>query len=238
MMSCVGVYAGPPFFTDDPVPVEYHHWEINFASQYSRTADGRSAALPLVDANYGARPDLHLHLLVSGVYNDSESGPAFYGIGDIETGFKYRFIHESDTIPQVAMYPAVDWPTGDENRGLGSGRTQVFLPLWLQKSWGPWSTFGGGGYWLRPGRDRKNWAYAGWAVQRDLSKKLTLGAEIFHRTPDAIDTTNATGFTVGAQLNLNDHYRLLIASGEDISGPDHFTQYLALQWSFGRLENE
>jgi hypothetical protein len=41
-------------------------------------------------------------------------------------------------------------PTGNAERGLGTGHTHGFMPLWLQKSFGKWLTYGGG-YWINPG---------------------------------------------------------------------------------------
>ena len=37
LFQALPLWAGPPFETDDPEPVEYHHWEIFFAASYSRT---------------------------------------------------------------------------------------------------------------------------------------------------------------------------------------------------------
>jgi len=226
------VFAGPPFFTDDPVPVEWKHWEIFFASEYVRTVDNRSGTAPLIDANYGVCPNVHVHVNLPAAFNRPAGGPTTYGYGDTELGVKFRFIQETEIRPQVAIYPAVDAPTGDSDRGLGNGKAQVFLPLWLQKSWGPWTTYGGGGYWINPGEGHKNWVYAGWVLQRDLSKMFTLGAELFHRTPDTVGGDSGTGFAGGGQINLGEHYHLLLSMGRDFSGPNHFTRYLALQWTF------
>ena len=225
--------AGPPFFTDDPVPVELHHWEIYFASQYIQTADNRSGTAPHIDANYGAYPNLHVHVLLPAVFNRPEGGPTSFGYGDTEFGAKVRFLQETDHRPQMSIYPTVEVPTGDSDRGLGNGKTQAFLPLWIQKSWGSWSTYGGGGYWINPGENNENWVYLGWALQKDLSPQWTLGAELFHRTPETVDGEAGTGFTAGGIYNLSDHYHLMLAMGRDFSGPNHFTQYLALQWTFG-----
>jgi hypothetical protein len=224
--------AGPPFFTDDPVPVELHHWEIYFASQYLKTADNRSGTAPHMEVNYGAYPNLQLHVVAPAAFSHSQGGNTAYGYGDTELGAKYRFIQETDHCPHVGTFPLVEVPTGDADRGLGNAKTQVFLPLWLQKSWGPWAAYGGAGYWINPGEGHKNWVYAGWVLQRDLSKTLTLGAELFHRTPDVVGGDSGTGFTGGGQVNLGEHYHLLLAMGRDFSGPNHFTRYLALQWTF------
>ncbi|AJP48329.1 hypothetical protein PG1C_07360 [Rugosibacter aromaticivorans] len=60
--SCFAV-AGPPFLTDDPEPVEYRHHEFYIASQQTKTADGTAGTLPHIEYNYGAAPDLQLHVI-------------------------------------------------------------------------------------------------------------------------------------------------------------------------------
>src|SRR5947208_2934500 len=47
---------------------------------------------------------------------------------------------------QVGTFPITILPTGAESRGLGAGHVRQFLPLWVQKSFGDWTTYGGGGY--------------------------------------------------------------------------------------------
>ena len=42
----------------------------------------------------------------------------------------------------------LELPTGNESRGLGEGRLHAFLPVWIQKSFADWTTYGGGGYWF------------------------------------------------------------------------------------------
>jgi len=47
-------FAGPPFQTDDPEPVELHHYEFYVATQQTLTSDGRSGTAPHLEFNYGA----------------------------------------------------------------------------------------------------------------------------------------------------------------------------------------
>ena len=56
----------------------------------------------------------------------------------------YRFIEEDDNgwRPQVAFFPQAFIPVGPANRGAPV--TELF-PVWLQKSLGDWTMFGGGG---------------------------------------------------------------------------------------------
>ncbi len=58
-------WAGPPFISDDPEPVEYHHAELYIASLYSDNKDGKLATLPHFEFNYGALPDMFNYILSS-----------------------------------------------------------------------------------------------------------------------------------------------------------------------------
>jgi len=231
-LAPASVFAGPPFFTDDPVPVDYRHWEIYLASQYIKTALDRSGTAPHMEFNYGAYPNLQLHIQPAAAFDHPAGEPTAYGFGDTEFGAKYRFIQETECCPQFAVYPLIEAPTGDSDRSLGNGNAQVYIPLWIQKSWGPWTSYGGGGYWINPGAGHRDGSFVGWLLQRDLSKALTLGAEIFHRDIETVDGPTGTGFTAGGQVNFGDHYHLLFSAGRDFSGPETFTRYIALQWTF------
>jgi hypothetical protein len=35
----------------------------------------------------------------------------------------------------------LDFPTGNADRGLGTGAVHAFFPIWLQKDFGKWSTW-------------------------------------------------------------------------------------------------
>jgi hypothetical protein len=231
-MCSAMVFAGPPFFTDDPAPVEFRHWEVYAAYQSLSVQDDYSGAMPQVEVNYGALPELQLHLIAAGAFDKHEGEKMTYGLGDTEFGVKYRFIDETEQGPQVGIFPHIVLPTGNSGESLGNGNTQVFLPVWMQKSWGRWTTYGGGGLWINPGPDNKNWTYFGWLLQRDFSQYATLGFEIFHRTPSTVDTMAGTGFTFGGQINFSGFRHLLFSEGRDFSGPDLRTDYLAFQWTF------
>jgi hypothetical protein len=227
--------AGPPFLTDDPESVEYRHWEVYVASQHAKDRDGWSGTAPHFEVNFGVFPNLQLHLITPLAYVKPNDGSSHYGFGDLELGAKYRFIQETDWLPQVGIFPLIEVPTGSSSRGLGNGKAQVFLPLWLQKSWGPWTTYGGGGYWNNPGYDNKNYWFVGWELQRDLSKKVTLGAELFYTTPPSRGEGGQTGFNVGAIVNFTDEHHLLFSAGRDLHGQNRFSAYIAYQLAFGPI---
>jgi hypothetical protein len=238
--------AGPPFLTDDPVPVELGHWEIN---TYSAATFGRGAVagvLPGVDANYGAVENLQLHMLVPIAFSQWNGTSTQYGAGDIEIGAKYRFLpaKETDWWPQIAFYPFLDFSTGNTDRNLGTGATHAFLPVWLQKDFGKWTVYGGGGYWINPGTDNQNFWFAGGVLQYQFTDHLALAGEIFYQTasmtggPDSagypLGSKNTTGFNIGGTYDINATYHVLfsIGRGLDNAVTNDFSYYLALQLKY------
>lgn len=182
ILTSQAAMAGPPFLTDDPVPVEPGHWEINTYSASTFARRVAAGTIPGVDANYGAVENLQLHILVTSAYSAFDTANARFGIGDIELGMKYRFLtpDTGDWWPQVGVYPLLDLPTGDAAANLGTGRTHAFFPIWMQKDFGKWTTYGGGGYWINPGPGNRNFWFTGWVLQYALTDTLALGGEVFH----------------------------------------------------------
>jgi hypothetical protein len=225
--------AGPPFLTDDPEPVEYKHWEFYIASIYAKDKDEQSGTAPHFEINYGIWPNLQLHMIAPLAYAKPNDGSTQYGFGNLELGVKFRFLQETDTTPMVGIFPLIDVPTGNSSRGLGNGQAQIFLPIWLEKSWGPWTTYGGGGYWRNPGNGNKDYWFFGWEGQRDLSKKLTIGAEAFYNAASTEEGTYALHFNVGAIINFTDEHHFLFSAGRDIHGDNLFSAYAAYLWTFG-----
>ena len=159
--------AGPPFITDDPEPVDLGHWEVYGFSAATQVTGDMAGTLIGTEVNYGAAPNLQLHIIVPMAFDSPSGRPMQMGIGDVELGAKYRFINpgKDDWWPEVATFPLVEVPAGDASRGLGAGKTRVYLPIWLQKNFGPWTTYGGGGYWINPGVGNKNYWFTGWLLQ-------------------------------------------------------------------------
>ncbi len=227
------VAAGPPFQTDDPEPVEYRHWEVYAASQWSRDASGWSGTCPHLEVNYGAVPEVQLHLIAPLAVSAPAGGVWRMGYGDTELGVKVRGLRETGTLPQVGTFPILDLPTGDGGTGLGSGHARLLVPVWLQKGIGKWLTYGGGGCrWALGEPGRGSW-FAGWELQRQLLPAVAAGGELFHATPGQDQPSAETGFDLGAIVDLSGLHHLLLSAGRDLQGPARFTGYAAWQLTFG-----
>src|SRR5665213_3342011 len=236
LLSAQFALAGPPFITDDPDPVEYKHWEAYLFTIYNHTQHTNFGQYPAaIELNYGAIPDVQLHLIAPIGDSRDEGGNDHFGYGDTELGAKYRFIKETDYLPEVGTFPLIELPTGDASRGLGNGYTQVFIPIWMQKTFGAdkkWMSFGGGGFWYNPGDDHRNYFRLGWELQRDLSEHLTLGGEIYHETSSAHGVPGHTAFNLGGYVNIDDPNHVLFSVGRDINGPVHVAFYLGYQVTY------
>lgn len=223
--------AGPPFATDDPGTLPYLHGEAYVFSSGARSADDTALdAAPGVELNFSFLRDTFAHVVVPLAYDNPDAEPPAYGPGDIELGFKWRFIHQGKFVPDVGTFPFVELPTGSRSRGLGNGSAQVFLPLWLQKDFGKWTTYGGGGYWFNPGPGNQNWWFAGALLQRQIAAPLYLGAELFYTSPQTRGGRSALGFNAGGGVTVADPYQVLFSAGRNvIDGTDNsFSYYIAL----------
>ncbi len=228
---CVGTataHAGPPYVTDDPEPVRYRHWEVYLATLDELAADGVAGTAPHVEVNYGVWPDVQLHMIAPLAYTHPTGGATAYGPGDVELGVKFRFIEERGWRPMIGVFPLLELPTGSAQDGLGTGHLQAFLPLWIQGSSGPWTTYGGGGYGIHPGAGNRNYGLIGWLVQRSIGS-LSIGGEVYYTTADHTGGSDNLRFDVGFILDITDHHHLMGSAGRSIIGDTRLQGYFAYQ---------
>lgn len=212
LLAATPAHAGPPFVTDDPVPTDHGHWEVyNFVAGVR--ADGATGGQAGLDINYGGAEDLQLTAVVPLGF---DTGEGRAGLSNIELAAKYRFLHQDKAglAPDLAVFPRVITPTGGER--LGTGHVQFLLPFWAEKDFGPWAVFGGGGYTFNPGREQRDFWLSGVGVTRALTRRLSLGAEVYHHTRDTRDGADFTGVNLGALYKLSDHWSLIGAGGPGV----------------------
>ena len=220
--------AGPPFNTDDPEPVDFLHWEFYIASSYQFGKYNDNATLPHFEVNYGAVSNVQLHVL-AGMGYAKEDANHQYGFMTAELGFKYRFINDEADNFQVGIFPLIEIPTTSRESIVGNDHLQVFLPLWIQKSWGKFTTYGGSGYLVNPGENNKNSVFIGWEAQYDFNKTLALGSELYYDSPDTKDGSSDLAFKVGGFVNLNEENHILFSIGQSLKNSNEVSGYLGYQ---------
>jgi hypothetical protein len=107
--------------------------------------------------------------------------------------------------------------------------------LWLEKDWGQWSAFGGGGCELNRGGGSQNFCLAGLVITRQVMPKLQLGMEIFHQTPDMVGGDPTTSLGLGVRYDLNDNIHLLGYVGrgvQDVAQTNQFNWYTSVLFTF------
>jgi hypothetical protein len=221
--------AGPPYVTDDPEPTDTGHWEDRvFAS--GTVLFGETAGQAGFDINYGAAKDLQLTLVAP--LDFDTAGDDRLGAGNLQLSVKYRFAHQSEAswLPDIAVFPQINLPTAAGR--FSDRRASFFLPVWAQKDFGPWSTFGGGGYDLNPGLQDRNYWLVGWGLTRKVTDRLQLGGEIYHQTPVAAGQPATTVAAVGFAYQMTTHFAIMASGGPDFEARGQATFYTALQLTY------
>jgi len=86
-------------------------------------------------------------------------------------------------------------PTGVSARGLGTGRTHAFVPIWVQKDFRRLDDLRGRGLLDHPGPPIRAYWFVGWVLERKITDKFMLGVELFHQTPNVIGAMESMGFS-------------------------------------------
>ena len=240
MISTLGVLllaapaiAGPPFVTDDPEPTPYRSYEIYVATDYARSSASTDITLPHLEFNYGLFPNVQVTATLPLAGSRQPGGAMQLGYGDTEFEVKARFVQETDHIPQISIAPTIVVPTGNADMNLGGGFERVCIPLWLEKGFGKYTLYGGGGFWHNPGAGNRDFRFAGVTLIRDMGRGWTVGGEVFGQTADTVDSTSSAGFNFGANRQTDEHHEILFSVGRSLHGSNTFSAYAAFGWILG-----
>jgi hypothetical protein len=239
---------GPPFQTDDPVPVDLHHYEFYVFGSADGTPKEMDSLGPAFEFNWGAIPRVQLHAILpfgiaaprnNPVYFPEGTGPTTFGLADMELGAKIAFIKESKHFPQIGTFTMFEIPTGDSDRGLGIGKAWYKVPIWLQKNVGKWTFDGGGGYVFNSQTGFRNFPYTGWLVKKQLSERLELGTEVFARGSEGTappQTKSSTMLDVGGYYHFKHHTgrQFLFCYGHSVAGQTENYAYMGMYWTWGK----
>jgi len=216
--------AGPPYLTDDPEPTDTGRWEVYAYAGGAKAPGGLDGETGL-DLNYGAAKDVQLSMTLPVGY--SAKGYALDGLkaggGVIELAAKVRLLHQAEggggLVPDLAVFPRLFVPT---DPAFGPARINLFLPVWIEKDFGKWSVFGGGGYDINPPPEGRNFWQGGIAVSRAFGERASLGAELLRQGADAPGGAGTTTANVGATWRFTRHWSLIGSAGPTwIDGGQH-----------------
>ena len=239
---------GPPYQTDDPVPVDYGHYEFYVFGAADGTPVEMDSNGPAFEFNWGAAPRVQIHAILpwgevapsnNAIYAPAGTGPSAFGLTDAELGVKLALIKESKYVPQIGTFTMFELPTGNYDKGLGVGKVWYRMPLWLQKNFGKWLLDGGAGETVVPQKDYHDFPYGGFLAKRELSERLDLGAEVFAHGGEGVATPQTQASTmvdVGGYYHFkrNPNEQFLFCYGHSIAGQTENYAYVGMYWTWGK----
>jgi hypothetical protein len=120
--------------------------EIETGIERDRFDPGLSTAFTPTVFKFGLAGHAQLSVFGSVVHE-----PGTTGLGDAGVGVKWRLLDDAPFVGDFAILPAVKFPTGDANKGTGTGTTDASFLLISSHSLGPVSMDINAGYTRRNG---------------------------------------------------------------------------------------
>ena len=182
-------WAAHPLITDDAGTQGKGKFQLEVNGQYD--ADKETVAGVSVKStggqagstlSYGVIDNADLVLNVPYVWGKvTEDGVSVYeekGLSDVSFEVKWRFF-EQDGL-SVALKPGVSFPTGSDEKGLGTGKTGYHLFLIGSKEAAPWAFHANLGYMRNENKadEEKNLWHASLATTYEVVKDLKLVGNI------------------------------------------------------------
>lgn len=234
LQNSILAQGGPPMLTDDPVPVEKGHWEINNAFTLEHTSNSDIFEAPLEDFNYGALNNMHIKFEVPLIINHIAGSPTIGGLGKSSFGSKWRFYNNEKSKVSVSMFPAISFNIlkSSSERGITDDGVEFALPFSFMVEKDKSSLV------LEAGREFASKDQGGWIFgslyNLEVSKKTEIAMELFDNSDYKL-RDNEVLLNIGARFNLNKHFTLLVSAGNNFilhnAEENKFIAYLGLQLS-------
>ncbi len=221
------------FILDSPEPLPYKHVWVDIHSSFTHLKSGTAASLPGVESYMGIYPDFQTYSVWPVTLSAPRQKSTRYGYGDVRLGLKYRFIHETETCPQVAFYPKFTFPSGDPDQGIGNRKTIGTVPLWMQKKWGDWKFTGGASYVINPAKGKFNYLYGGMLIRWQITKSFMLGNEFVLQEPKSLTDGSKVLYNFGGSYYFTPQTFVLFSTGHSIYGTRTFIGFVGFGMKWG-----
>jgi hypothetical protein len=211
-------WAAHPLITDDTGTQGKGKFQLELNGQYDRDkedvggvsvkAAGFETATTL---SYGIVDNVDLVLNVSYLWGrQKEDGAVVYkenGIGDTSFEAKIKIFEKEGF--SLALKPGISFPTGDEDRGLGTGKLGGHVFLIASQEIGSWAFHANLGY-IRNENDadeREDIWHASLAATWEVIKDLKLVANVgIERNPDGEADHDPAFLTGGVIYSINENF--------------------------------
>ncbi|VWB21489.1 hypothetical protein BLA6993_00852 [Burkholderia lata] len=160
--------ATHPLVSDDTGTQGNANWQFEFnAEETSKQEENGRHQLwnATLTRGFGEHADLYVNVPYTHLQTRTDENGA--GVGDVEIGMKWRFVERGPL--SIALKPKLTTPTGNDRRGLGTGRVGAGATLLAQLDVARFSFLANAGMTVQPNRqgDRTSiWAVSGAAIYK------------------------------------------------------------------------
>lgn len=225
-------YAAHPLITDDTETQGKGKFQVEVNGQYDYDKEtengvttietGREVASIL---SYGITDNIDVVLCLPYQWNKTRVGEgissAENGISDLSVELKWRF-YEKDGL-RFALKPGFILPTGDDEKGLGTGRATYSAYFITTKEIGPWAFHLNLGYMRNENRvdERKDMWHASVASEVKLIDKLKLVTNIgMVKNHDKTSKTDPAFLLGGVIYSITDAFDINFGLKAGLNAPE------------------
>jgi hypothetical protein len=233
VVSTAQAQGGPPLITDDPDTPGPGYWEINIPMIMESSPEGRHFDAPFPDINYGVGKRIQLKFEMPWVTLDQPGQPIRTGIGNSNSGVKWRFLGQEEKVVSWSIYPQLEMNSSESSaaKGLVERHAQFFLPTEVTVQKGRFEINGEvGRIFIRGGKD--GWA-AGVTTEIEIGPRLELLGELHAKKEGELPTSDIVD--VGARTAISEKIWLLGAVGTGVNGGSeervHLRIYAGVQFN-------
>ncbi len=233
-------FAAHPLITDDTGTQGKGKWQLEVNGEFAHEdedgvkADTTEVATAL---SYGIVDSVDLVLGIPyqfiRVKEEGETATE-NGISDVSLELKWRFF-ERDGL-SLALKPGISFPTGDDEKGLGSGKTAYSVFFIATKEIEPWAFHLNLGYIRNENSadERENLWHASVAAGYGLAEKLTLVGNIgIERNTDRNINTHPAFILGGLIYSISENFDIDFGVKGGLNSPETDYSLLAgLAWRF------
>lgn len=204
-------YGGRPLAIEDAWVASKNQIQLEISWDSSRWSDNLIESIPLMIPYYGITDYLQVSMSIPFVILNSDVSGSSAGLGDLDASMKL-LLANPEKWPAVSIMTTIKTRSGAEEKGHGSGVVDVvaLLSATLTRSTTMISAMLGHTY----SEDHNNLLNYALGVEYGVSKRLTLGAELFgeeHLRKAGIHSISVLGgaaYAVTTTTTLDAGYRV------------------------------
>ena len=168
LLAPLDAFAAHPLVSDDPGTQGNANWqfELNAEETSKQDENGHHQMWnATLTRGFGERVDVYVNAPYTHLQTRTDENGA--GFGDVEIGMKWRFVERGPL--SLALKPMATMPTGNDRRGLGTGRVGTGATLLAQIDVSRFSFLANAGMTYQPNRQgdlTAIWAFSGAAIYK------------------------------------------------------------------------